>query len=138
MKNENKKSSLLHLPSRKNKYRNRLPMAGEGETLEFPYTVESKRLPSTLSRSRTIKREAGSPELQIMTLDAALPLMEEAQKSKYCGNWQEITEEDWHDALEVLPPEKWETVRGVNIFRMSEYLAGNITAHYLKPLRGIA
>jgi hypothetical protein len=107
-------------------------LAGEGETLKSPFTGE---LFFDLLARWNGKREAGSPEFQIMTLDAALPLMEEAQKSKYCGNWQEITEEDWYDALEVLPPEKWETVRGVNIFRMSEYLAGNITAHYAK-LRG--
>jgi hypothetical protein len=81
------------------------------------------------------RREVGSPEFQIMPFDEALPIMEEAKKSKYCGDWREITEEAWWEALEVLPPEKWQTVRGVEIFRMCEYLSGNITAHYAK-LRG--
>jgi hypothetical protein len=107
-------------------------LAGDGETLKSPYTGE---LFFDLLAELNGKREEGSPEFQIMTLDSALPLMEEAQKAKYCSDWQEITENDWHDALEVLPPEKWETVRGVNIFRMSEYLVGNITAHFAK-LRG--
>ena len=107
-------------------------LTGDGETLKSPYTGE---LFSDLLTELNGKREAGSPEFQIMPLDSAVPLMEEAQKAKYCGDWQEITEEDWYEALEVLPPEKWETVRGVNFFRMCEYLTGNITAHYAK-LRG--
>jgi hypothetical protein len=107
-------------------------LAGEGETLKSPYTGE---LFSDLLAELNAKREAGSPAFQIMPLEDAMPLMEEAQRARYCRDWQEITEEEWGDALEVLPPEKWETVRGVNIFRMCEYLTGNITAHYAK-LRG--
>lgn len=107
-------------------------LADDGETLKSPYTGE---LFSDLLAELNGKRKVGSPEFQIMPLNSALPLMEEAQKAKYCSDWQEITEEDWYDALEVLPPEKWETVRGVNLFRMCEYLTGNITAHYAK-LRG--
>ena len=107
-------------------------LASDGETLKSPFTGE---LYSDLLTELNGKREEGSPEFQIMLLDSALPLMEEAQKAKYCSDWQEITEDDWYDALEVLPPEKWETVRGVNLFRISEYLTGNITAHYAK-LRG--
>ena len=104
-------------------------LAGDGETLKSPYTGE---LFENLLIELNNKREAGSPEFEIMLLDEAVPLMEESQKTKYCGAWVEITEEEWQDALEVLPPEKWETVRGVNIFRMCEYLTGNITAHYAK------
>jgi len=106
--------------------------AEEGETLKSPYTGE---LFENMLRELNERREVGSPEFQIMPLDDALPIMEEAKKSKYCGDWREITEEKWWDALEVLPPEKWQTVRGVEIFRMCEYLSGNITAHYAR-LRG--
>ena len=106
--------------------------AGEGETLKSPYSGE---LFSDLLLELNDKRKAGSPAFQIMPLDDAMPLMEEAQRVKYCGDWEEITEEEWYDKLEVLPPEKWETVRGVNIFRMCEYLTGNITEHLAK-LRG--
>jgi hypothetical protein len=107
-------------------------LAGEGETLKSPYSGE---LFSSLLAELNAKREAGSPAFQIMPLDDAMPLMEEAERAEYCGDWKEISEKEWEDALEVLPPEKWETVRGVNIFRMCEYLTGNITAHYAK-LRG--
>jgi len=104
-------------------------LASEGETLKSPYTGETF---DALLSDLNDKREDGSPEYQIMLLEDAMPLMEEAQKAKYCGDWKEISEEEWYENLEVLPPEKWETVRGVNIFRMCEYLTGNITAHFAK------
>jgi predicted CoA-binding protein len=44
----------------------------------------------------------------------------------------QITKERWYAMLEVLPPEKWETVDGVEIFRLEEYTIGNITGHYAK------
>jgi hypothetical protein len=106
-----------------------LCIAGEGEELKSPYSGETF---AALIAELNDKREAGSPAFQIMPLDEAIPLMQEAQKAKYCGDWKEITEDEWYENLEVLPPEKWETVRGVNIFRMCEYLTGNITAHFAK------
>jgi hypothetical protein len=107
-------------------------LASEGETLRSPFTGAAF---DALLSELNDKREAGSPAFQIMPLEEAMPLMEEAQHAKYCSDWKEITEEEWDDALEVLPPEKWETVRGVNIFRMCEYLTGDITAHFAS-LRG--
>lgn len=104
-------------------------LAEEGATLKSPYTGE---LFENMLRELNGRREVESSEFRIMLLDEALPIMEEAQKSKHCGDWKEITEESWWEALEVLPPEKWQTVRGVEIFRMCEYLSGNITAHYAK------
>ena len=43
--------------------------------------------------------------------------------------WTELTEEQWTYWLEVLPPEKWKRVDGVEIFRVCEYLTSNITQH---------
>lgn len=43
---------------------------------------------------------------------------------------QEITEEAYWYALEVLPPMQWHTGDGVNRFCMSEFTAGNITNQY--------
>ena len=42
-----------------------------------------------------------------------------------------ITEEEYEEKLEILPPEKWETVFIGSIFRMSEYKIGNVTQHYI-------
>ena len=70
------------------------------------------------------------PDFVCIPLEDALDQIHEAQSNMYIKPWQEITENDFEYALGVLPPEKWQTVNGVNIFRMSEYTIGNITAHY--------
>ena len=74
----------------------------------------------------------GESEFEIMLFDDAIPLLETARREKYLSDWTEIDEEQWMNALEVLPPEKWRTVAGVEIFRMCEYLTGTITAHYAR------
>lgn len=75
------------------------------------------------------RREPDSPEFEILPMEEALALIEQAQLDAYETNWQPVSEDYWNDHLDILPPEKWETVRGVEIFRMCEYLAGNITEH---------
>ena len=57
-------------------------------------------------------------------------MIREAQDKNLIGEWEEITEEIWGEALNCLPPEKWKTVNGVNIFRMCEYYTDNLTTHY--------
>jgi len=53
---------------------------------------------------------------------------EAAYEAEICGQWQEITEEDYNEMLNVLPPLKW-TNGG---FFMSEFYTGPITAFYQK------
>jgi hypothetical protein len=77
------------------------------------------------------KRKPRSPEFKLMTWEELNPIIT-AKENELCEPWQEITDQLWDDALNVLPPEKWETVDGVNIFRISERLTGNITAHYAR------
>lgn len=107
-------------------------LAENGEELKSVYTGE---LFLDLLHKLNKRRQEGSCAFQIMPLNDALPMLEEAEKSKYCEEWREIPEGAWWASLEALPPEKWQTVRGVEIFRMREYLTGNITAHYAR-LRG--
>lgn len=42
----------------------------------------------------------------------------------------EITKDAWWYALEVLPPCKWKTVRGVELFHVSERLTSNLVSWY--------
>ena len=70
--------------------------------------------------------------LEVMPYDMAAPMMEAAQLAEYCKPWKEITKEQWWDMLEVLPPEKWEKVQGVEIFRMCEYTSGTVTGHFAR------
>lgn len=44
---------------------------------------------------------------------------------------QEITEERFHEQLNVLPPIKWCTIDGIEMFCMSEMLTGCYTSQYL-------
>jgi hypothetical protein len=46
--------------------------------------------------------------------------------------WREVTEDEWHDMLEVLPPSDWHTVNGVESFKMIEHLSGDITSVYAR------
>ena len=62
-------------------------------------------------------------------LNAALDQIFEAENDCFIKPWQEISEKDYDYHLEVLPPQKWLTVDGVNIFRMIEGTIGNITLH---------
>ena len=59
---------------------------------------------------------------------------ERAQKasvSRYCEPVKEITEEQYNEALNILPPEDWQHGSGWSAFRMCEYMSGNITGHYM-------
>lgn len=47
---------------------------------------------------------------------------------------QRVTEEDFNDALDVLPPLRWETHNGVNEFCMSEMWTGTYTTQYAHVL----
>lgn len=81
---------------------------------------------------KNVERAEGEPPFELLPMDEACELVESAQAAEYIGDWKEITAEEWQDALEVLPPEKWRNVHGVEIFRMMEYLTGNITGHYAR------
>ena len=72
------------------------------------------------------------PDAVCISFDDALERIAKAEDAAYIKPWTEITEDQWMDALEVLPPQKWQTVNGVELFRMSEYTTGNITTHYAR------
>ena len=63
-------------------------------------------------------------------LEDALEQIHDVLEETYIKPWIEIDEDAWDYALEVLPPEKWQTVDGVNLFRMSERQIADISAHY--------
>lgn len=48
------------------------------------------------------------------------------------GEPEEITEDKWREMLECLPPMKWCTIGGVEMFCMSEMLSGSYTAQYAR------
>lgn len=66
---------------------------------------------------------------QIMTFEE----FHEAQKQFICKSpIVEVTEEDYWEHLEVLPPEYYGTLEGVTMFCMGERTTGTFTAQYAK------
>lgn len=43
-----------------------------------------------------------------------------------------ITAEEWMDALEALPPIRWRTVQGVELFQFMERYSGRVTSTYAR------
>ena len=69
------------------------------------------------------------PDYACIEYQEASRMIDEIETKKYLKPWEEITEEKWFYWLEVLPPEKWQNVNGVEFFRVMEYMSGNITRH---------
>lgn len=64
--------------------------------------------------------------------DEFFKILDKFNKEKYCYGWKEITEEQFYDMLGCLPPEKRTSFPWGSIFRMSEYMTGNITSHFME------
>ncbi len=77
-----------------------------------------------------VKEELQGQTVELMPRERAIALQMAHADKAYCHPPKEIDEEEYIRCRECLPPEKWETVDGVNIFRMCEYMTQNITAHY--------
>jgi hypothetical protein len=45
---------------------------------------------------------------------------------------KEISEDDWYEALECLPPSRWHTHRGVNLFHVCEAITLNLVNWYAR------
>jgi hypothetical protein len=69
---------------------------------------------------------------KLVTVGTAQVMIRAAQERTYLTHWTRVTEKEWMEALGCLPPEQWLTVCGVNIFRMCEYYADDITWHYAR------
>jgi len=68
---------------------------------------------------------------RIMSFDKAIVFINNIDDFKYIKDWKEITEERWDEMLNVLPPERWETIKNVEIFAMSEIMTSDITGFYI-------
>ena len=72
------------------------------------------------------------PAAERMSCDDAWKLIDTAALKRYRKDVSEVTEEHFMDALNVLPPVGWTTRNGVESFRISERLWGNITDIYAR------
>lgn len=75
---------------------------------------------------------ARHPAARRMAFDDACKAADEAIAAKYKQDVSEIAEARYWDALEVLPPVGFTVSDGVESFRMSERLAGSLTAIFAR------
>lgn len=74
-------------------------------------------------------RAAKEVEYQVMTWNE---FQEGQKKHLLSDDLKEITEKEWEEMLNVLPPYKWCTIAGVNMFCMSEMYTGTYTTQYAR------
>ena len=90
------------------------------------YTVK------TLSQKKYWLKQAKiyrNKKLAVMTLEE----FTKKQKDFYINRpLKEITEDDYYEHLDILPPLFWQTINGVNEFCMSEFHTGVFTGQYAK------
>ncbi len=80
------------------------------------------------SRQTLEEIRADYPDAVYMLFDEAIKTMYNAHKT----NVEEITEEKYFYALEVLPPAGWINGDDCETFKMSEHICGNITDIYAR------
>jgi len=67
-------------------------------------------------------------DVKVATVDEFISMHESALRT----DPREISESDYIDALEIMPPLDWRQVRGVESFKWSEFYSGNMTNAYAK------
>jgi hypothetical protein len=72
------------------------------------------------------------PQAQRMAFEEAWKLADAAGAARYKRDVSEVTEAQFTEALNVLPPVDWTTTNGVESFRISERLWGNLTDIYAR------
>jgi len=83
---------------------------------------------------KTIEEMQQGYESELIAVnDEELDLVIKEYENSLQKEWQEISEEEYFDALECLPPMNWRTIEpGVNVFCISEGYYGSLHSHFLK------
>jgi len=91
-----------------------------GEFLKNPYASTT---------DKTITRVTDY-EPQNLLNDAQLTVLIAEHEKSYLTECSEISEQEYYNMLEMLPPLKWGNNGGISSFFMSEFLTGSITSQY--------
>lgn len=75
-------------------------------------------------------RDPALPAFELLEWREAIRRINAVQDAQLIHPWSETTEERFDEMLNILPPEKWQHVGGVELFRMCEYYTDNITTHF--------
>jgi len=78
------------------------------------------------------EKDVEAPDFVLATWDEVRPQLDAAEDKEFPTLWEEITEERWNTMLDILPPCRWQTVRGVEMFFISEAYASNFHEHFAR------
>ena len=77
------------------------------------------------------------PELELISFGKALELAQKADRKRYeAGVCKEITENRFHEMLNVLPPSDWVCHSTNESFRICEDLTGELSNFYIRVFDG--
>lgn len=96
----------------------------------YDFAEEDESREELLARANEYKaRSNNGADYKVVTFDEYMQL----KKEKYLSDRvQEITEEEWDDKLNVLPPLYWCTIDGVNEFCLREMYDDTFTTQYAR------
>ena len=77
------------------------------------------------------------PDAVVLPFSEALVLEQQRQRRQYCRGPVQVTAEQWDDALNCLPPQRWVRGGSYESFRMSELLSGTIASFYVRVGRSL-
>jgi hypothetical protein len=98
---------------------------------EDPAKYPDKRADEYLEElNRNLAKD--EPDFQLLSWDEASPQITEAEDKEFPTPWVEISHEKWDTMLNILPPCRWRTVRGVEMFFVSEAYVSNFHEHYAR------
>ena len=104
----------------------------KGTTNNYDWLVESGK---TLYGQKTVAElEQEHPgKIFVGSFEEIAPMVMQATVDKYCNPViEEISEEDYFEAFEALPPAGMSSCCGVMIFYFSEFKCGNVSTHFAR------
>lgn len=93
------------------------------------YESHIKNYPDRADYWRSCKAQYENAKYEVMTFDEFLKRQKVAMTS---GEVTETTEEQFNEMLNILPPLKWCTIAGVEMFCMREMYTGTFTNQYAR------
>lgn len=101
---------------------------GQHHIIDSAYKNEAGEFISLYGKQNLMQLRDEYPNIVLGEFDA---WVEQDEKSLITAP-EEITEAQWWEALEVLPPESWQHTGGGESFVMMEYYSGRITSIYVR------
>lgn len=91
--------------------------------------LDANGVPRTHLKGHTLEQvREHHPDADICTLDELIAMQDDALRTSP----QMTTEEDFKDALYILPPKAWQNLGTIECFKMSEHLSGRMTRIYAR------